>query len=721
MATMSCRVLLLVCVFLAFGISARAENFTTNIINGTSVDLTGSDWIVGNSGSFNYFEINSGGVQTNEDGVIGNLVTARNNAVLITGSNSLWQNDNISLDIGATGSVNRLTIQNGGRVVNGLGYIGHDAASVSNNVVVTGTNSLWSNTQSLTIGYDGSFNQLIITNGGRVDNTFASVGLNAGAIGNSVTVTGSNSLWNNTGVLRIGDSGPASRLTIDSGGRVNNTEGQIGRMVTSTNSIVLVTGTNSFWSNSGSLIVGVSGGGNSVTIQGGGLVSNIVGHLGFNSSGGTNTVLVTGTNTVWFNRDKLVVGNNGGGNWLTISNSALVRTTNVVVGAGSAGNRLDVVGGYLLVSNSASKATLSIAGGTMTLNGGTVTVDQLVVTNITLGPIIRTNAFVHKGGVLNTKATAVTNGLPFVVGDGTSPATLNLLGGTHSFANGLSVSSNAFLTGTGTVVSATTTNSGIISPGSSAGKLTISGSLTLQPSSVLNLELGGYGQGSQYDFIPVSSAAVFGGNLVVSIINGFQSTVTNGASFTVLTASLISGAFNNVASGSRLITADGFGDLLVTYSGATLILSDYRDNRDNDSDGLPNWWEQLYFGSLTGADPNADSDGDGIANLQEFLAGTNPRNAASALRITSITADASKHTTLVWQTIGGKRYRIQYSDGDGAGGYNGVFTDVVRSAAVETDPTTVGTASSMSFTDDFSLTGGPPLQGRRYFRIKLIQ
>jgi T5SS/PEP-CTERM-associated repeat protein len=718
MATMSCRELLLVCVFLAFGIFARAENFTTNIINGTSLD-TGDDYIVGDSGLLNYFEINSGGAQTNLDGIIGSQSTANRNTAVITDPNSLWFNEG-DLYVGSTGSVSQLTIKNGAHAINARGLVGSDVASLSNKVVVTGTNSLWSNTQTLSVGADGSFNQLIITNGGRVDNTFASVGLNADAISNSVTVTGTNSLWNSTGVLRVGDSGPGSRLTIDNGGRVNNTDGQIGRLSTSTNNIVLITGTNSFWSNSGSLIVGISGGGNSVTIQDGGMVSNIVGHLGFNSSGGTNTVLVTGTNTVWFNRDKVVVGNNGGGNQLTISNSAWVRATNVVVGAGSAGNRLDVTGGYLLVSNSSSKATLSILGGTMTLNAGTVTVDQLVVTNITLGPVIRTNAFVHKGGVLNTRASVVTNGLPFVVGDGTNSATLNPLSGTHTFANGLTISSNAYLTGTGTI-SASTTNAGTISPGSSAGKLTISGNLTLQPSSVLNLELGGYVQGSQYDVIAVSNAAAFAGKLIVNVINGFQTTVTNGASFTVLTASSISGAFGNAASGARLITADGFGDVLVTYSGANLVLSDYRDNRDNDGDSIPNWWEQLYFGSPTAADPNADTDGDGMSNLQEFLAGTSPLSAASALRITSIAADASHHTTLVWQSIGGRRYRVQYSDGDGAGGYNGVFTDIVRSAAVEIDPAAVGASSSMSFTDDFTLTGGAPPHGMRYFRIKVVQ
>ncbi|MES2476467.1 MAG: hypothetical protein V4640_11860 [Verrucomicrobiota bacterium] len=38
---------------------------------------------------------------------------------------------------------------------------------------------------------------------------------------------------------------------------------------------------------------------------------------------------------------------------------------------------------------------------------------------------------------------------------------------------------------------------------------------------------------------------------------------------------------------------------------------------------LPDWWQNYYFGE-TGIDPDGDYDGDGLTNLQEFLAGTNP-------------------------------------------------------------------------------------------------
>lgn len=47
---------------------------------------------------------------------------------------------------------------------------------------------------------------------------------------------------------------------------------------------------------------------------------------------------------------------------------------------------------------------------------------------------------------------------------------------------------------------------------------------------------------------------------------------------------------------------------------------------DTDGHGLPDLWQKIYFGHL-GVDPNADPDGDGLSNLQEFRNHTNPLQA----------------------------------------------------------------------------------------------
>jgi hypothetical protein len=72
---------------------------------------------------------------------------------------------------------------------------------------------------------------------------------------------------------------------------------------------------------------------------------------------------------------------------------------------------------------------------------------------------------------------------------------------------------------------------------------------------------------------------------------------------------------------------DGYNNLTELQAG-TSPASAASTPLDTDADGLPNEWEQLYFGSLaqTGA---ADPDGDGYSNLAEFQAGTSPLNVVS--------------------------------------------------------------------------------------------
>jgi hypothetical protein len=89
-------------------------------------------------------------------------------------------------------------------------------------------------------------------------------------------------------------------------------------------------------------------------------------------------------------------------------------------------------------------------------------------------------------------------------------------------------------------------------------------------------------------------------------------------------------------------------------------------NPDWDGDGLPNDWELAH-----GLDPNStdgdngapgDPDHDGMSNLQEFLAGTDPRDAASRFQVALQPAGAGGFT-LAWSAVIGTRYQIQRSEG----------------------------------------------------------
>jgi hypothetical protein len=87
---------------------------------------------------------------------------------------------------------------------------------------------------------------------------------------------------------------------------------------------------------------------------------------------------------------------------------------------------------------------------------------------------------------------------------------------------------------------------------------------------------------------------------------------------------------------------------------------------DADGDGVADIWETVYgLNTNNIADAELDLDGDTMSNRAEFLAGTDPTNPSSYLKIDSITADGM--ATLVFGAISNRTYSVQYSDALGRG------------------------------------------------------
>jgi subtilisin family serine protease len=107
---------------------------------------------------------------------------------------------------------------------------------------------------------------------------------------------------------------------------------------------------------------------------------------------------------------------------------------------------------------------------------------------------------------------------------------------------------------------------------------------------------------------------------------------------------------------------------------------------DSDNNGLPDWWELQYFGHLTGTDPNGDPDGDGASNLAEFLAGTNPTDFNSALRLTARRGPGANVVTLQWPSAAGRYYNLLRSTNLLTG-----FSTIVQTNLVATPPLNTAT------------------------------
>ena len=89
-------------------------------------------------------------------------------------------------------------------------------------------------------------------------------------------------------------------------------------------------------------------------------------------------------------------------------------------------------------------------------------------------------------------------------------------------------------------------------------------------------------------------------------------------------------------------------------------------------DGLPIAWLLANFGT-TNINAGADADMDGMSNQQEYLAGTNPKDANDYLRITSITRGGSPHaptyTILNWTAEPTRYYIVQERPSLGTGAW----------------------------------------------------
>ncbi len=678
---------------------------------GASNHFLSGDLLVGSNASFNQLLLTNGALLTNSgDGLLGLSSAARSNAVFVSGTSSRWLMGG-DLYVGSNGAFNQLVISNGALVGNVFGYVGFNTSSSNNEVIVTGTNSFWSNSSGQRVGRSGSGNRLVISDGGLVGTSFCTIGENPSSSNNEVLVTGVGSFWSNRFNLSVGGFGSGNRLVISNGALVGNNLSFLG--AASDNNVALVTGAGSFWSNRFDLSVGQGGSGNQLLITNRGLVGNSDGTIGVGTSSSNNEALVTGAGSFWSNRNSLFVGESGSGNRLIITNGGTVFASNAVYlgfESSSSNNLLTVGGSGLIVTNPSGTGVYDIRRGTNVLNAGLIEVDNLVMTNAA-------GVFEFNGGTLNVRRTIVANLQPFFVGNGISNATMNLVGstGTHSFANGLTIRTNAALTGNGTIFGAVT-NFGTLSVGSSAGSLRINGNLSLRDSARMAFEIGGLIATNQYDVVAVTNFVEFAGTLSLALINNFLPAPAN--NFTLVSFGSSSGAFTNAPNGGRVNLTNNLANFAVTYTGTNFVLGDVQ-YVDSDGDGITDIWALQYFGMNSlpaGTGPGqrfGDADGDGQNNYAEFVASTDPRDSRSLLAITSITRNGSSSNTIQFTCAADKTYQFEFSND------LVTWTPVVGAVLTTISPPSPPVLGVCQWIDNGTLTSGLSVVSRAY-RVRVL-
>ena len=81
---------------------------------------------------------------------------------------------------------------------------------------------------------------------------------------------------------------------------------------------------------------------------------------------------------------------------------------------------------------------------------------------------------------------------------------------------------------------------------------------------------------------------------------------------------------------------------------------------DSDGNGISDSWEILYFGSVAHCIATNDGDHDGHNNLQEFITGMDPTNAASVFMITN-SSPLADDFLIEWPSVSGRIYTAFWS------------------------------------------------------------
>ncbi len=151
--------------------------------------------------------------------------------------------------------------------------------------------------------------------------------------------------------------------------------------------------------------------------------------------------------------------------------------------------------------------------------------------------------------------------------------------------------------------------------------------------------------------------------------------------------------------------ADGASNATTQYDFETLRSSIWiLEKAPRAADPLPVEWKARFFGSSQSslADAAGDPDGDGLTNLEEYIAGTDPVVAASTPRLVFEPSSKGNVVRLKWLSAPGKRYQIERA------------VDILSKSWEPIGDSVVGTGEFMDVSDDRFVSG------TSFYRLKII-
>jgi autotransporter-associated beta strand protein len=346
----------------------------------------------------------------------------------------------------------------------------------------------------------------------------------------------------------------------------------------------------------------------------------------------------------------------------TYTNTTLVSGGKLIVDGSLAGSLITVTNGAVLGGSGSVQAVTMLSGSTLAAGNGP-------------GTMTFNDALTLASGSTNVMEIAGGSSFDILMGAGTNTLTADGLfvfdfTGNTTVSNGstFAVLQNwAGGTYTGATVAAVGLDAGL---SIDASTLASNGSFTVVSSSSSHTLTGS--AGAHGAVTPASTNVASGGSadFVITADSNYRiaSLTTNGTDVAGM-------SFDNSSTAASFTWSNVLADgtLAATFTAQTAT----------DPAGTPYEWLAQYGLTNFDADAVADQDLDGLLAWQEYIAGTDPTNNASCLRVTE-----NPRNTISWSAVSGRVYSVYWTT-NLLSGFQSLDTNIVWPQSSYTNATAV--------------------------------